>query len=278
MQETNISKIEQRYEQALHEICAINEQLLIAGLREQELAAAAQALEERARQAQQAVIVREQEKAVLAERGRIAEDFHDTLAQYFTGIKLQLDLAEEVFTSQPQVAYAHLQRARALAEQSIGEAHRCIRGLHPQALAHSDLPAALAQLVEQSGGKGRLGAGVRSEQGGAASVRLVVKGTPCALSPVLTAALFHIGQEALTNAVRHGCASHITVTLTYTSSHVRLRIRDDGQGFDVQQANEGFGLTGLRERAARAGGKLTIRSKSGRGTEISVAVNLPKEL
>jgi signal transduction histidine kinase len=248
----------------LQEIREINQQLLLAGLRAQELAEAAQEAEQRTRQAQQTVILREQEAAVLAERTRIAEDFHDTLAQYFTAIKLQLDLVEALLSSQPQEAREHLQRARDFTTQCVGEAHRCIRGLRSQELAHRDLPAALAELVRQM-------------EDSPASVPLVVEGTPCELSLVIASNLFYIGQEALTNALRHASASQIIVTLAYMPDQVRLRIEDNGQGFNPQEARVGFGLIGLRERAARLGAELAIRSASGQGTDVMVTVNLLEE-
>jgi two-component system NarL family sensor kinase len=87
--------------------------------------------------------------------------------------------------------------------------------------------------------------------------------------------LLRIGQEALTNAIRHANADEIRVELVYDRDQFCLRVRDNGQGFGVGSipSSEGFGLLGMSERAERIGAQLTIRSQPGEGTEIIVTVD-----
>jgi signal transduction histidine kinase len=96
------------------------------------------------------------------------------------------------------------------------------------------------------------------------------------LSPEVENNLFRIGQEALTNSVKHAGAAHIRLELEFEPKSVRLKVRDDGRGFDVsgQLALGGgrLGLLGMRERVGQIGGHLSIRSEPGSGTEITVEV------
>jgi signal transduction histidine kinase len=88
--------------------------------------------------------------------------------------------------------------------------------------------------------------------------------------------LLRIGQEALTNAVRHGKAQHVHVHLHYGKQAFALRVSDDGCGFDahVRADPERFGLVGMRERAQEIGARLEVNSAVGRGTLVQVTVPL----
>jgi signal transduction histidine kinase len=84
--------------------------------------------------------------------------------------------------------------------------------------------------------------------------------------------LLRIGQEVLTNVLRHARANEFKVLLVFDSSGIRLELRDNGCGFDPQRKHEGFGLQGMRERAEGMGGRLTIQSAAGQGTAISIVL------
>jgi signal transduction histidine kinase len=103
-----------------------------------------------------------------------------------------------------------------------------------------------------------------------------IEGTVYSLPAEVESNLLRMGQEALTNAIRHANADEIRVQLVYDRDQFCLRVRDNGQGFGVGSisASEGFGLLGMSERAERIGAQLTIRSQPGQGTEIIVTVNL----
>src|SRR6185436_16399596 len=108
-------------------------------------------------------------------------------------------------------------------------------------------------------------------------VRTRVQGAPRPLAVPVENNLLRIGQEALTNAVKHGQATHIEVFLRYQDDAFRLRVSDNGSGFDAAVAPPigHYGLVGMRERAAEMGAALDVRSTPGRGTVIEVTLTLP---
>ena len=108
-------------------------------------------------------------------------------------------------------------------------------------------------------------------------LRVGVEGTPRTLHPIVRDEIYRIGSEALRNAFRHAEAKQIEVELRYDERQLRLRIRDDGKGIDPEfltaEGREGhFGLHGMRERAKLIGGKLTVWTAPGSGTEIELSV------
>ncbi|HZT42754.1 MAG TPA: PAS domain S-box protein [Chthonomonadaceae bacterium] len=220
-----------------------------------------QAEEERARQ--QAYIAEQERRAsVLQERNRIALDIHDSLAQGFAGIAMQLEVAENALEQSRKA----IVQARDIARQSLGDARRSIRALRPEGLEGRALAEALAHLVEQT----RFAQTARTD--------FALAGTPYALPSEIEVELLRIAQEALTNAQKHAQATHIQITLTFASDQVRLSIQDNGIGFDTTQegANSRYGLPGMRERAERIGGRLTMTSQPGQGALITVIVPIPE--
>ena len=210
----------------------------------------------------------DQENRILQERNRMAREIHDTLAQGLTGIIIQLEAAEDCMAEAPYAATTHMARAQELARHSLTEARRSVHALRPQLLEERDLAGALAHYAEQM----TTGIGVRAE--------VVVEGIPPAyLSPEISASLLRIGVEALTNAVRHARADTVRIELIFETGTIALSIRDDGRGFvphspHSPQSGGGFGLTGMWERAERIGGKFTLESHRGEGTEVKVVVSL----
>ena len=200
----------------------------------------------------------EQEVAVLAERNRMARELHDTLAQGFTAIKLQMDTAELALPDHPDQALMRIVRAREIAQESVLEARRAIQALQSPHLEHG-LVVALKHLADQTSN------GIR--------VSFRAEGTPANLSPTEESELYRIGQEALTNALRHGQVSRVQIELVYRPDQIKLSVRDDGQGFDPTVSPRGFGISGMRERASRIAGKFNIDSRPGHGTEITVTLD-----
>jgi signal transduction histidine kinase/ligand-binding sensor domain-containing protein len=199
--------------------------------------------------------------AVLGERTRIARDIHDTLAQSLVGIAVQLDTVAKMRSTRPEEAQQRLDRARILVRSSLAEARRSVWNLRAQALEDVDLPEALQQIAEQLSGDH------------AVAVRLIGERRP--LPSEVEQNLLRIAQEAVTNAVRHAEARSISVELTFSEGHVRLRVRDDGRGFDVESiARSGghFGVAGIRERVHHLGGELSLTSQVGHGAEVVVEV------
>jgi signal transduction histidine kinase len=201
--------------------------------------------------------------AVLEERNRMARDIHDTLAQGFTGVIVQLDAAEDAKQrGLLQAMDEHLARAAGLARESLREARRSVQALRPQALEENDLCEALdTQFTKMT-----VGTHLLSE--------FVLRGDPKPLLPAWEEELLHIGQEALTNALRHARATHFRAQIEFFPDQVRLDLQDDGCGFDPSRRHDGFGLLGMRERVQRMGGQLRIQSAPGEGTAVSITVPL----
>ena len=210
-----------------------------------------------------------EELATIRERNRLARELHDTLAQGFTGIILQLEGVDSALeSSREDRARERLERARSLARESLAEARRSVWSLRPKALEQHDLPEAVNEAVRSL--VDRDGPTVRFETGG----------EPRPLGPELEADLLRVAQEAVTNATKHARASSVALELRYDPASVELRVRDDGQGFTAERAGSradgsGFGLTAMRERLERHGGELGVRSIPGVGTELVARVAVP---
>ena len=211
--------------------------------------------------------VREQEtkhrefEAVLAERGRFAREIHDSLAQGLTSISLQLECVRDEIQSEAPKLRSHIETARRLVRDSLREARRTVWNLRPLALGEADLAGALQRYAGDLSRDGRI------------SCRQEIEGTPRPLPSEHEAALLRIGQEALTNAIRHASPSEMLVRLRFGADWITLNVRDNGCGFDVAaRVRKGFGLTGMHERVAALGGSLSIDSIPGEGTEVSATL------
>ena len=200
--------------------------------------------------------------AILNERTRMARDIHDTLAQGFTGVIVQLDAAVEALRDEePEGAAKHIRRARELARASLSEARRSVHALRPQVLEKAAFAEALKAIIENT------------TAGTSLHTDFQIRGEPRELEPTVEENLFHIGQEALTNALKHARATKFQARLSFASDVVRLELRDNGDGFVVESKNGGgFGLIGMKERAEQMRATLKISSKPGAGTKI-VAVS-----
>ncbi len=205
-------------------------------------------------------IALEHETTLLTERNRMAQELHDTLAQGFTGIRMQLEMAQDALQAAPPEAEESLQRvvrAREIAANSHQEARRSIRALRSPLLENSTLPEALERLA--------------GDVSDSVVVGFALEGTPFPLSALVENDLYRISQEAVTNAVRHSEAKRIVLTLTYFDDQTHLSIVDDGRGFDPSTSRAGFGVTGMQERARRLGAELQISSQPGQGTQVNLA-------
>ena len=203
----------------------------------------------------------------LQERQRMARELHDTLEQNLAGISLCLEAARLTVTSAPAMAENHVARALVQVEASIDEVHRAVWALREESLETHGLHACLDEIGRQ----------LAACHPAAIDLTTSVEGAPRPFPVAVENNLLRIGQEALTNAVRHGEASRIEVRLRYGTDSFSLRVSDDGHGFDVAAAAAPghFGLAGMRERVQEMGGRLEVASAVNRGTE--VAVTLPLE-
>ena len=208
--------------------------------------------------------------AVLSERGRIAREIHDTLAQGLVGISVQLELVNRLLASSVESARTQLDHARNLVRDSLTEARSSIWDLRSQAAETEDFATRLS----------RMAANATDSSAPKIRVKSKVSGTYRPLAPKTEAELLRIAQEAVTNAVRHAKPAHIAIELRFGARDLEMTIQDDGCGFDGQPhpqstGPEGhFGLTGMRERAAEIGGSLAIDSEPGKGTRVTASVPL----
>jgi PAS domain S-box-containing protein len=204
------------------------------------------------------------QSAVLKERNQLAGEIHDSLAQLFTGISMQLGVAKEVFKTGDGLSY--VERAIDLAQFGIAEARRSAFSLQPTIIEESGLIDALQNLVERSNIPGRLHCTFRST------------GVPEeSLSTRIQQELLRISQEAISNAVRHAKPTVISVTLRWEPPNLILKVKDNGSGISGAslEKNEGFGLRNMRTRASQIDGKLNIQSATGHGTSIVLTVPIP---
>ena len=206
----------------------------------------------------QELVEQQREAAILKERTRMARDIHDTLAQGFTGVIVQMEAAEEALLDDDQEqAVGHVRRARELARDSLGEARRSVHALRPQALEKAAFTDALQAIIKNTAA----GTALRTE--------FRITGNPRELEPAVEENLLHIGQEALTNALRHAHATRFHARLNFDSDAVYLELRDNGVGFIVDGINDGgIGLIGMRERADQIGATVEVSSKPGVGTRV----------
>ena len=199
--------------------------------------------------------------AVLEERNRLARDIHDTLAQGFTGVIVQLEALEDAIACcRRKEANEHLRRAGDLARQSLNEARRSVHALRPQALQRGNFWEALKGIVKNT------------TAGTALHTTFNLRGKLRNLPQYWQENLLHIGQEALTNSLKYAHPRNFETRLIFNTKELRLELRDDGDGFKVKARHDGFGLAGMRERVEQMGGNLTISSRRGKGTKIAVTV------
>jgi signal transduction histidine kinase len=208
-------------------------------------------------------------KAVLTERTRLAQELHDTLEQSLTGIALQLDTSSKLFNKNPEGANRHLELARNLMSQSQVEVRRSIWDLRCRALEQFDLAGALKHSARQIMEASNI------------QIDVIAIGRVRPLPERIEDNLLRMAQEALTNVIKHAAATKTIVELDFGARNIRLRIEDNGKGFNpdgCRTPQEGhFGLLGISERTKRLGGKLSITSSPGAGTSIRIEVPIESE-
>ena len=199
--------------------------------------------------------------AILEERNRLARDIHDTLAQGFTGVIVQLEALEDAIACcRRKEANEHLQRASELARRSLNEARRSVHALRPQALQGGNFWEALKGIIKNTTAATAL------------HTTFSLRGKLRDLPLTWQENLLHIGQEALTNSLKYAHPRNFETRLISNSKELRLELRDDGDGFRVKDRHDGFGLAGMRERVEQMGGKLKITSARGKGTRVVVTL------
>jgi signal transduction histidine kinase len=204
--------------------------------------------------------------ATLKERNRLAANLHDTLLQTLGGIGYQLDACEGSRIQNEADARMHFDVARRMVSHAANELHQSVWVMRTLPLGQESFPDAVRSLAARLG------------EGHAASIIVNPSGTFTGVPDFVAGHLLLIMQEAVTNALRHGQPSTIEVTAEEHLSEQRLvlRVSDDGVGFEPAAAaglaQGHFGVYGMRERAQRLGGSLTIASVPSRGTTVTAVV------
>lgn len=210
----------------------------------------------------------ERREGMLEERQRLARDIHDTLAQGFTSIVMQLEAAEQALAQNPELAGNHIDQARSIARHSLEQARRVVQDLRPDLLEKDPLPVAIQRVVADW-----------SAQGGIAA-QATTTGAVVPLHPDIEVTLLRATQEALVNVEKHAQAQTVNVTLSYFDDVVLLDVQDDGAGMDGKSPaadsfrSGGFGLTAMRERVEQLGGSLHIESEPDEGTTLTIEIPL----
>jgi len=198
------------------------------------------------------------------ERERWARELHDDTLQNLAAIRISLATALQS-TGERREARIESAAEEAMAQLAaqINELNRLINDLRPAALERLGLAGALRALADESSARGGIEVEATIEIGeepGRDEERLV----------------YRLVQEALTNAVKHASASHVTLNVQEGDGEIQIAVRDDGEGFDQSAPTAGRGLTGMRERIELLGGEIEVSSKPGEGTAISARVPLQK--
>jgi signal transduction histidine kinase/streptogramin lyase len=205
--------------------------------------------------------------AVLGERTRIAREIHDTLAQGYVGISVQLEVLSELLRlNKTDSAAKHLDLTRGYVREGLADARQSIWALRSQDSGETTLPVRLRRVVE-------------AENGNGLEASFSIFGAYRSLSPGTEQEILRIAQEAIQNVKKHASATHLFVQLEYQPGSIALDVRDDGRGF-VQSsvsATGHYGLTGMRERAVAIGGTIEVTSEPGTGTTVRLRTE-PREV
>jgi signal transduction histidine kinase len=203
------------------------------------------------------------------ERRRLAHALHDGVGHSLTALIHLVAQASAAFAERPDEARERLARASAVAQSTLQETRAMSRLLRPQILDDLGLEAALRWLARSFHDDHRI------------EVALDLDQPFPEIDADLSTLAFRVAQEALTNVARHARASRVDVALHRRASHLRLTVRDDGQGCDADDvlaasgAAKSSGLGGLRDRVRLFGGTLRIASKPGAGCAVSAQFPLP---
>jgi ligand-binding sensor domain-containing protein len=196
-------------------------------------------------------------RAILGERSRIAREIHDTLAQGYVGISVQLELLAELLRmSKTDAAAEQLNRTRQYVREGLADARQSIWALRTEDSGETTLPVKLRQMAETAAGDGL-------------ESRFSLFGAYRPLQLETERELLRIAQEAIHNVKKHAAASQLYVQLEYGPDTISLEVRDNGRGGALDHPRAGhFGITGMRERAATIGGELEISGGNGEGTKV----------
>jgi two-component system sensor histidine kinase UhpB len=186
-----------------------------------------------------------------AERRRIARELHDEIGQTLTAVTLQAERAAASGGDEGELLAIAAETRR-----SLDDVRRIARELRPEALDDLGLVNALIALCTRVQGQG----GVHVE-------RRLTGGLP-PLTAEAELVIYRVAQESLTNVIRHAAATHAVVSLDHSDGRVTLSVSDDGRGLPEPLPARTNGISGMRERAMLVGGRLSVSTPAGGGTEV----------
>ena len=226
----------------------------------------AEAIVSARRRAREERAAHELERAIAEERARIARDIHDGIAQTLAFRRMRIDLwLDWLDTDQPRLR-EELVAFKLLLREQIAELRRAIFALRPVQFDELGFVGGLQRYIVE----------FASQHGWDINVDL--SATPAGLSPDIEAACFRVVQEALTNGAKHAGATRVDVTIDQIDAGLRVRVRDNGRGFEPGRQSAGaaerLGLRQMRERLEALGGQMTVLSQPGAGTEVRVWIPL----
>ncbi len=195
------------------------------------------------------------------EKEQVARELHDHLGQVLTALRIDVMWVKNHFTSSPDQAVDRAEKMSLLIDKTIQDVRDMAYRLRPRVLDDLGLSDALESLVSDFEKRSNVSCVFRRD---------VIP----QIDKTLATALYRIGQEAVTNAIRHAEASTIIVELRIDTKGLVLTVEDNGIGFIPNENRTGFGLEGMMERANLAGGWLDISSNKGSGTRITCKVNV----
>jgi signal transduction histidine kinase len=198
----------------------------------------------------------------LKERTRIAQELHDSLIQDVMGISLQIEVADELLPANLP-AKQSLGRALSLCKSALDSGRRALNELRAAPLSAADLVQSFSQLANELTRDARI------------KMDVIVEGRERPLNAAAGNDVLQVGQQAITNALQHANARNIHVLLSYGDEQLRIRVQDNGCGMNEETLGLGrpghYGMAGMKERAERLGGSLSIRSRVGEGTEVDLS-------
>ena len=204
------------------------------------------------------------------ERRKISRELHDEAGQLMSTLKINLEMIERNLPKKLTNISNLVRKSTKLVDQSSWEIKRLCTNLHPSVLDSLGLQAALSSYIYDF----QMSRGVKSEF----NYCEMKKRLPLEIEKII----YRVVQESLNNIAKHARASKLSVKLLDTPMSIIVAIEDDGVGFDVkktissQEDNKGLGLLGIKERVSLVKGKLTIKSKIGKGT--AIRLEIPKKL
>jgi signal transduction histidine kinase len=201
---------------------------------------------------------------IARERNRLAREMHDSITQDLYGITMYAEATERNLSSKDDVkSREYLQAIKGVAQNALGEMRLLIFELQPSTVGEEGLVGALQLRIDSVEKRAGLDAVIETQ--GSYQLTLEVQ-----------EGLYRVSKEALSNVLKHSRASHLAIKLAVSDIALKLEITDDGIGFDLTKARniETFGLKSMEERVRLLGGALSIQSAPGKGTKVTVELNL----